>query len=257
MPKVGKTDMLAQLPSCMIADADKDEGAALYECISKKITCTEDADELVSDIVAWASHKVENGMAMTDPGIFPYRFLAADPLDRFELFAEQSATEKYRRGPLNSGKKFETKGFTSIRELEDGGGYMYLWNETTRILDNFSAACPNFIATAHVREKFMGGKTEKTGDQVTVQDIDLTGKLSSIICASVDAIGYVYRNPSREHLGELWISFETNNSAVMGARQKFLAGQKMPFTWDRIYPDIIKRDEATGLYSLIGKEVAA
>lgn len=252
MPKVGKTEMLAQLPSCLILDADPDEGAGLYECMRQEIRSIDDVNDVIEAIEAEGTRRIGQGLKGFD--VYPYRFLAADPLDRFELFCEWSATEKYKKGPLNSGGKFEKNGYKSVIELPEGAGYLHLRNEMTAKLDAIAGRCTNAIYTAHVKEKKMGGKDEKTGEQAVVQDIDLAGKLGSIICASVDAIGYVYRNQDKEYKGELWISFQTNDSAVMGARQKYLAGQKMPFTWDRIYPDLIERDEKTGLYSLIGKK---
>lgn len=248
MPKVGKTDMLAQLPSCLILDADKDEGAGLYECMRQPIGSTRDVLDVVDAIVTEGERRHKAGLRGN--ALFPYRFAALDPIDQFEEFAVRSATVKYTKGPLNANKKFEEKGFTRVTELPDGGGYMYLWNELQDTINAVAGVCTNLIITAHVREKFMGGKDEKKNEQASVIDIDLTGKLASIITASVDAIGYVYRSQAKENRGELMISFETNQSSVMGARQKYLAGQKMPFTWDVIYPDLLKR-EADGSYSLI------
>lgn len=250
-PKVGKTDMLAQLPSCLILDADKDEGAGLYECLRQPVGSTRDVLDVVDAIEAEGMVRHAAGKRGTD--LFPYRFIGLDPIDQFEEFAVRSATEKYRKGPLNANKKFEEKGFTRVTELPDGGGYMYLWNELQDVINTVSSRCNNLIITAHVREKYLGGKTEKQGEVASVDDIDLTGKLASIICSSVDAIGYVYRSSAKENRGELMISFQTNESSVMGARQKYLAGQKMPFTWDVIYPDLIKR-EVDGSYSLIEKK---
>lgn len=256
MPKVGKTDMLAQLPSCLILDADPDQGAGLYECMRQPINSTADVYEVLDAIEAEGGIRHSKGIPKDSPDLFPYRFLAMDPINEFESFALESATVKYRNGPLNSKKKFEEKGFTKVTELPEGGGYFYLWNELTAIVNNVAGCCTNQIITAHVREKKLGGKDEKTGDQAVVNDIDLTGKMSSILCGMVDAIGYVYRRHDKDHKGELWISFETNDSAVMGARQKYLAGQKMPFTWDRIYPDLIVREE-DGTYRLKTAEETA
>lgn len=254
-PKVGKTDMLAQLPSCLIMDGDQDEGAGLYECMRQPIGSTKDVLNTIQAIEEAGGERHTKGMRGDD--LFPYRFIGMDPIDQFEAFALASATEKYRKGLLNTNKKFEEKGFTRVTELPDGGGYMYLWNELQDMINLVSGRCKNLIITAHVRERLLGGKDEKKGEQATVDDIDLTGKLANIVCASVDAIGYVYRSSDKDHRGELWISFQTNESTVMGARQKYLAGQKMPFTWDRIYPDLIKREE-DGSYSLIEqKEVVA
>ena len=123
----------------------------------------------------------------------------------------------------------------------------------TDLCNRVSRLCRGLIITAHVREKYMGGKTEKEDTQAVTTDIDLTGKLSSILCASVDAIGYAFRDDSKDNKGALMISFQTNDKSVMGARQKYLAGQKLPFSWEIIFPDMVKLEE-DGTYSLVQQE---
>jgi hypothetical protein len=49
---------------------------------------------------------------------------------------------------------------------------------------------------------------------------------------------YMYRSTGKDNTGELMVSFQTNESAVMGARQKYLAGKKIPFDWATLYPDV-------------------
>jgi hypothetical protein len=44
------------------------------------------------------------------------------------------------------------------------------------------------------------------------------------------------------------VSFETHESAVMGARQRYLAGQKFPFDWAKIFPDELVNEN--GVYRL-------
>jgi hypothetical protein len=77
--------------------------------------------------------------------------------------------------------------------------------------------------------------SEKAGATATVKDISLGGKLSSLICANMDAIGYVYRKPGSD---KPWISFESYDSnTTMGARCPHLAGKNIELDWPQIYID--------------------
>lgn len=104
-------------------------------------------------------------------------------------------------------------------------------NGVTDVIEAYATVTPYLILIVHVKEKLIASKE---GAEVKVNDISLTGKLSSIVCAKADAIGYMYRNPK----GELRVSFQTYDGAVMGARQKYLAGKDIPFDWKTIYPDV-------------------
>jgi len=172
--------------------------------------------------------------------LFPYTFIAIDTLDKLEEFAELSATEKYKNSKLNSNHKFEEK-YTSVIELPEGGGYYYLRNEVIELVSEISLVCPRLILTCHVKDKKI---PDKSGESIVVSDLSLTGKLGSILAAKADAIGYMYRSEAKENRGELMVSFQTYESAVMGARQKYLAGQKFPFSWARIYPDLFPEEAA-------------
>ena len=130
------------------------------------------------------------------------------------------------------------KWIISMGSCANGGGYYYLRNGVTDVIEAYSAVTPYLILIVHVKEKLIA---TKEGAEVKINDISLTGKLSSIVCAKADAIGYMYRNPK----GELRVSFQTYDGAVMGARQKYLAGKDMPFAWETIYPDVFPQASTT------------
>lgn len=231
LPKVGKTDELSKLPGCLIADAEG--GAEGYECLRVPIYSSADLHELRNLIIKTGEQRFKEGMRGDD--LFPYKFIALDTIDKIEEYADTSATEKYKRGKLNPNKKFEEKGYTSVTELPEGGGYYYLRNEVLGLVNEIATVCPRLIITCHVKDKKI---IDKKGETIMVNDLSLIGKMGSILCSKADAIGYMYRSEAKETRGELWISFETYESAVMGARQKYLAGQKFKFSWERIYPDL-------------------
>jgi len=239
LPKVGKTNELAKLPGCLLLDAEG--GAEIYECLRFRVYSSKDIRDVKKAVLKMGQERARQGMTGDDT--FPYKFIAIDTVDKIEEFAEYSATEKYKNSKLNSNHKFEEK-YDTITELPEGGGYYYLRNEVIDLINEIGSVCPHLILTCHVKEKKLSGKDEKKGEAVVVNDLSLQGKLAAIVAAKADAIGYMYRSEAKENRGELMISFQTYESAVMGARQKYLAGQKFPFSWARIYPDLFPEEAA-------------
>lgn len=72
-------------------------------------------------------------------------------------------------------------------------------------------------------------------------NIDLTGKIKSLICANADAIGYMFRKGN-----QTFISFKSNDEVTCGARPEHLRNQEfvlvesddkgqLTYGWDKIY----------------------
>jgi hypothetical protein len=227
LPKVGKTEALvelAQMEDTLIIDAEQPHGTDTYETTSIKVDDMQQALYVAKLIDKEGVERTKAGKKGMD--VFPYKFVAIDTLDAIEDYAEPWATKNYKESTI--GKSFQGK---SVLELPNGGGYYYLRNAVTDYIDMFASRCPYLILIVHVKEKNIA---TKDGMDVKVNDISLMGKLSSIVCAKADAIGYMYRDPK----GQKMVSFQTYDGAVMGARQKYLAGKAMPFAWQTIYPDV-------------------
>lgn len=225
LPKVGKTKELTELAlieDCLIIDTES--GTDTYETTAVKVTSVAAIYTVISDIMNEGGKRASAGKKGMD--VFPYKFIALDTLDKLEDLVEPYATAKYKETAM--GKTFKGN---SILELPNGGGYYHMRLHMTQIIDDLAAVCPYLILIVHVKEKIM---LDKANMEVKVNDISLSGKLSSIVCAKADCISYIYRNPK----GELRMSFQTHDGAVMGARQRYLAGQDFPFSWETIYPDV-------------------
>lgn len=232
MPKVGKTGALSSLDDCLILDTEG--GADIYE--NKRIRITSIDGDVVKnaegEVVSMGLNRVydailEYGAKLHSEGKkveFPYKYIAIDTLDVLEEFAEVSATATYKKSVI--GKNFEGK---SVIELPQGGGYYYLRNEVLGAIEKIAQVCKHLILITHIKEKLLN----KGGIEVSHKDISLTGKLGQMVCAKSDAIGYLYREPSKP----LMVSFATNEGAVMGARFERLAGKKFEFDWSKIYID--------------------
>lgn len=221
VPKVGKTEALSSLKDCLIVDAEG--GAEMYDALRVSVNSTKDLYDLIDAIMKEGVNRKTAGQS--GESLFPYRYIALDTLDKIEEFAEASATAKYKTSTI--GKSFSGK---SVLELPNGGGYFYLRNEVSQIINDFASVCPRLILITHIKEKLLN----KGGEDVKVNDISLTGKLGSIVCAKADAIGYLFRQQGNP---KLQVSFETFDSTVMGARVKHLAGKKFDMDWSKIYVD--------------------
>lgn len=170
LPKVGKTSELAKLDDCLILDCES--GADMYDCLRVNVNSVKDVDELIAAILT-------EGKAAG--GKYPYKYLALDTTDKMEDFCEVSATVKFKKTII--GSKFEGD---SVLELPKGLGYYYLRNELELQIDRLARVCQHLIITSHVKAKLL---TTKGGVEVSSNDISLAGKMGSIICAKVDAIG--------------------------------------------------------------------
>ena len=215
LPKVGKTSSLVELPNCLLLDLEG--GADMYDALRVPIRSTKDIDETIAAIlVAGKTHDPK-----TNGSRYPYKYLAVDTADMLEEYCEASATQKFKRSVIGSN-------FTgdSVVELPKGGGYYHLRNEVMLKIEQLSKVCEHLIITAHVKEKLL----DKGGVEVTSRDISLSGKLSGMVCAKSDAIGYMYRESDK-----LMINFETYDGAIMGARFPHLAGKTFEFDWKKIF----------------------
>lgn len=223
LPKVGKTEALSRLPNCLILDGEG--GAEVYDCLRVVVKSTADFDDVYNQIMGQAiEFKKKNPDKKAE---FPYKYIAIDTMDKFEEFCEASSTIKYKKSTI--GQKFDGQ---SVAELPNGGGYYYIRNEVMEKLEMMAKVCDRLILIGHVKDKIV---VSKKGEDVTIKDISLTGKLAGMVAAYADAVGYMYRNDADG--GNLWVSFETYDGSIMGSRQPHLAGKKIPFDWNTIYID--------------------
>jgi hypothetical protein len=90
--------------------------------------------------------------------------------------------------------------------------------------------------SGHIKDKQVDDK----GEMVMSANIDLSGKLKSLVCANADAIGYMYRKGSKTIL-----SFKTNEEVTCGARPDHLRNKEiviadssegsLKISWDEVY----------------------
>jgi len=214
-PKTGKTTAYAGLDNNLILDLEN--GCEYVEAL--KIT--------ISNL----SELQEAGKAIKEAGK-PYKYVTVDTVTALEEMIMPLAVKLYRNTAM--GKNYDGDNVTS---LPNGAGYLYIRQAFFEVIDFIDTLAPHIILSGHIKDKVVDDK----GEMVMSANIDLTGKIKSLICANADAIGYMFRKGNKTIL-----SFKTNEETTCGARPEPLRNEEiiisemnekggLTFHWDKIY----------------------
>ena len=214
-PKTGKTTAFAGLDSNLIFDLEN--GADYVEALKLKVNSLQEL--------------LDAGKAIKAGG-FPYKYVTIDTVTALEDMVMPLAIKLYRNTSM--GKNYDGD---NVLSLPNGAGYLYLRQAFFQVLDFIDTLAPHIILSGHIKDKQVDDK----GEMVLAANIDLTGKIKSLICANADAIGYMYRKGNKTIL-----SFKTTEEVTCGARPEHLRNEeivvselndkgKLVFHWDKIY----------------------
>jgi hypothetical protein len=214
-PKTGKTSAFAGLDDNLIIDLEN--GADYVEALKIKIT---NLQELL-----------DTGNAIRSAGK-PYKYVTIDTVTALEDMVMPLAIKLYRQTSM--GKNYDGD---NVLSLPNGAGYLYLRQAFFQVLDFIDTLAPHIILSGHIKDKQVDDK----GEMVLAANIDLTGKIKSLICANADAIGYMFRKGNKTIL-----SFKTSEEVTCGARPEHLRNEEivvsemnekgeLKFHWDKIY----------------------
>jgi hypothetical protein len=225
-PKAGKTSALALLENNLILDFESG-----------------------SDYVTGMKLKVDNlaklkeiGKAILEAGK-PYKYITVDTVTAIEDMCVSYAGTLYRDTAMGSKWGRLPDGNidpnANVLKLPNGAGYLYLREAFFRILDYIETLVPedgSIILLGHLKDKSI----ETNGKEVASVDLDLTGKIKSLVCAKADAIGLLSRKKN-----QVILNFKTSDEITCGARPEHLKNQEIVLTelidnklvgyWDKIY----------------------
>jgi len=231
-PKVGKTSLLAKLDDCLLLDFE--EGSDYVDAMKIKVRSIKDLKTIGKKIVE-AKH--------------PYSIIAVDTVTALETMCLSFAEEIYAETPMGKnwflktedGKLSKRSGkaqYKQIIGLPNGGGYLFLRQAFTKVIDYIHTLAPMVILSGHVKDILL----EKDGAEISSSEIDLTGKLKRMTTSASDAIGYLYRKGEQNIL-----SFKTTDEVACGARPEHLRNKEIIISeiidseyithWDKIYID--------------------
>lgn len=219
-PKVGKTELLAGLPDCLIIDLEN--GTDYVEAMKVKASSIKELK-----VIGQAIIKANK----------PYKYIAVDTITALEEMCIPYAEQLYANTPM--GKNWFTKGkaeYGSLLNMPNGAGYPYLRDAFTKVIDYIKTLAPHVILVGHVKDTVI----DKNGTDVNALELDLTGKIKRITCANSDAIGYLYRK-GKENI----LSFNTTDDIACGARPTHLRNQEFVISemtdkgvkthWDKVF----------------------
>lgn len=214
-PKTGKTTAFAGLEDNLILDLE--QGSEYVEALKIKIN---NLQELL-----------DTGKAIKEQGK-PYKYVTVDTVTALETMVMPLAVKLYRQTPM--GKGFQGD---NVVTLPNGAGYLYIRQAFFQVLDFIDTLAPHIILSGHIKDKVVDDK----GEMVMSANIDLTGKIKSLICANADAIGYMYRKDN-----QTIINFNNNDGVTCGARPDHLRNKEVIISemdkkgeikthWEKVY----------------------
>jgi hypothetical protein len=216
-PKAGKTSALALLDDCLILDFEN--GSDYVEALKLKVDSLSTLKAIGQEIVK--ANK-------------PYKYIAVDTVTALEEMCLSYAKTLYMETAM--GKNFAGD---SVLKLPNGAGYLYLREAFFKILDYIETLVPedgSLILLGHLKDKML----ETNGKEVSAVDLDLSGKIKSIVCAKADAIGLLSRKADK-----VTLNFKTSEEVTCGARPDHLKNQEITLTemvdnqlvghWDKVY----------------------
>lgn len=233
-PKVGKTSLFAELEDALIMDLEK--GSRFIDALKIEAESVEDILNIGKQIVA------DN---------YPYKYIIVDTMTTLEDLCIPYAETLYSRTSMgknwfkkdSNGKLDPASGkaqYGNILNLPNGGGYMYLRQAVTKMVEYIKTLAPRTILSCHIKDV----QLEKAGAEFTASDLDLTGKIKRIISSQSDAIGYLYRAKNGT---QNILSFATSEAVACGARPAHLRNAEFVISemtdkglvtyWERVYID--------------------
>jgi|TARA_R110002126_G_scaffold291123_1_gene450502 hypothetical protein len=214
-PKAGKTTAYSLLEDNLILDLEN--GADYVEALKIKINSLQEL--------------LEAGKAIKEAGC-PYKYVTVDTVTALEDMIMPLAIKLYKQTSM--GKNYDGD---NVLSLANGAGYLYLRQAFFQVLDFIDTLAPHIILSGHIKDKQVDDK----GEMVMAANIDLTGKIKSLICANADAIGYMFRKGNQTIL-----SFKTTDEVTCGARPQHLQNEEIVLSemndkgeivshWDKVY----------------------
>jgi len=215
-PKVGKTSALAQLPDSLILDFEK--GTDFLDAVKIGIGSLEELKAVGTQILAEGK---------------PYKYIIIDTVTKMEEMVIPLAGKMYQQTPMGKNWKGD-----NVLTLDKGAGYQYHRMAFSKIADYIETLAERVIYVGHLKTKFL----EKNGLEVTSAEIDLIGKVKSMLSADVDGIGLMYRNGDKTML-----SFRTTDDIICGTRADHLKNKEIVLSemkdgklithWDEVFID--------------------
>lgn len=209
-PKRGKTTILSELDDCLIIDLE--QGTEFVDAVKYNVI-TEAKKRGVPPIVILQELIEAIKKANKEKGGYVYNFIAIDTVTALEDVVLLLANQMYKESPI--GRNWAGNDVTT---LPNGAGYRYTRLALSMVINKIEELCDTLIIVGHVKDKLV----EQEGKEMNERGLDLTGKMASIVCSKVDAIGYLYRKDN-----QTIINFAPTQSLTCGSRSEHLKDKEI------------------------------
>lgn len=228
-PKSGKTTAVAALENNLILDLEN--GSEFLDALKINVLqLARDNDKTPLTVLKEIINTIRK--SNEEKGGYTYKFITLDTVSALEDIALELANILYRKTPM--GRNWTGD---DVTKLPNGAGYQYLREAMDVILNEIEPLCDTLIILGHLKAKFV----EKEGKEMESRGLALTGKIASILCSQVDAIGYVYRDDNKT-----LVNFAPSESLIVGSRPEHLKNQtitliesdkdgKLTIDWSKIF----------------------
>ena len=202
-PKVGKTRLVSELDNNLVIDIN-DGGSGFYESMRIQPTNWKEIVEITKEIKKQGC---------------PYDYITVDTIgdledmcvDLAEHLFSKTAVGKYWFTKKSAAEPSGKEKYGSILNLPEGAGFGWIRLAMKKMIENLRSVTNHLILLGHVRDKDV---TKSDKSEVDSIEVDLLGKLRTIVPSNVDAVGYMYRKSPNVNV----INFTASKDVVSGSR---------------------------------------
>ena len=217
-PKVGKTEMMTKLPGNYLI-LDTEGGTDFYDCKGISVSNADTFQQIIKEMTETNAH---------------FDYIVVDTLTSLlDGVINALCVRQY-----NKEEKKNKSDDWDITQLAYGAGHGMMRDKVKKVFDKLKKHCNTLIICAHVADKALDGKDENS----TVKDLDVPGKMKSILSLKTDAIGLLHRTDKLENT----ITFINSSGMIGGTRAQHLANKSFVISekeengnlkthWDKVF----------------------
>lgn len=202
-PKCGKTSAVLQLPNNLVIDL---EGWSSYydwlkiDVRDYALRNSMSTRKAFSELIWSLRESKASG--------FVYDYITIDTISAMEDIALELALDLYKDSPV--GKNYK---WTNVLNLPQGAWYWWLREAFEKIYNSFDGLYEKWLIIVwHPKTSSI----TKGWEDITIKDINLTGKQKFILTADCDAIWYMSRDTENPNVNV--IQFGIDDSIIGGSR---------------------------------------
>ena len=230
--KQGKTTVVANLEDNLIIDLEG--GSRFYDCMKIDVV-NESQKRDVSEWVVIQNIVKELKASKLKEGKNPYKYITIDTVGKLEDYIMPYAIALYKSSPVGKGFKGSALDF---KALPMGACWGPIREAFFNTIAMFNLYCDTLILIGHTKSKAV----KRRGEEMTIEDIDVSGKMSQMLAGNSDAIALIYRTKNKTVL-----SFKSDENVAAGSRVEHLRekeivlaesdkdGNNLVFSWDKIF----------------------